>query len=214
MPYTPGPFSTPHLYVQWGGSLPGGDEWSCGLRMQPINQGAVDNSGRRLLGIASAIKAFHQRAESYISPRVNLEFVKVNAVGVDGKYIAQQTFQQIFSNTPGGGAETKGFPNQVALAITLKTAVSRGPAHKGRFYMPIPTTTVAADGRISVDDQAVIRTSASQLLSQLNSSDAGFAVAVMSRKLGSPANQNVIAMDVGRVLDTQRRRRNKLVEAY
>lgn len=209
-----GPFNTPHLYLQWGGTLPGGDEWSCGLRMIPINQGVATSNQARLDAAANAVHIFHGTVNSQISPRAVLTFAKLNAIGVNGRYVEQTTLEHIFPNEGGVGNEAKTPPNQVALVVSLTTAVSRGPAHRGRFYMPLPCLTPGIDGRITIADRNNVHDSAVDFLAALNAVDPNLKVAVMSRKLYAPASRLVTGIEVGRVLDTQRRRRNKLAEAY
>lgn len=211
----PGPFIAPHLYVQWGGTLPGNDIWSCGLRMSPINSGTVDSAASMLDGVSAAISAFHAGTTGMqIDSRAILNHVKVNAIGTDGKYMLPTTNEKVLANVPGGISTSTGFPNQIALAITLATAVSRGPAHKGRFYVPLPAYTVGSDGRIGKTYSDNAKAAANTLITALNAVNANMKVAVYSRKIGAPAQRLVTGALVGRVLDTQRRRRNALVEDY
>ena len=214
MSYFPGPYNVAHLYLQWGGTLPGGEEWSCGLRMQPVGQGVANNSQTRLDAAAAAIEKFHGTSPSEISPRAKLTFTKLNAIGTDGKYLANTTLEHVHANVPGTGLDSRTPANQIAMVVSLTTGFSRGPAHRGRFYLPLPTMTVGGDGRVDTGETAVVKQAATTLLTDLNAIDAGFKVAVMSRKLGAAIGRNVTGIEVGRVLDTQRRRRNKLVEAY
>jgi hypothetical protein len=214
MPYTPGPFNGPHLYLQWGGKLPGGDEWSCGLRMAGIAglTGPPTNDPTQLTKAAAAVEAWHQNGE--ISPRAILTFTKLNAIGRDGKYIEQTTMEHVHANVPGTGVDSRTLPNQVALAVSLTTGVSRGPAHRGRFYMPLPTMVVQSNGLISSDDALTVKNAATTFIAALNAMTANYQVAVFSRKAGAPSDRWVTGVEVGRVLDTQRRRRNKLAESY
>lgn len=215
MPYTPGPFSAAHFYLQWGGSLPGGDEWSCGMRMAANAPGLNPvNDPTALANAATAIEAFHSRGTSYISPRALLTFTKLNLIGTDGKYVSDTTLEHIHANVPGGGTDARTPPNQIAVVVSLLTGFSRGPAHRGRFYVPLPAMVVGTDGRADVNDVNFVKTSANTLIAALNASSPNYKIAVMSRKLGSPTARLVTGVEVGRVLDTQRRRRNKLAEAY
>lgn len=215
MSYFAGPFIAPHLYVQWGGKLPGGEEWSCGLRMATRNTGPwpATDAADNISAISTAIQAFHQRAASRIDNRVLLSFCKVNMIGTDGKYALATTNEHTFADIPAGGS-TFGFPNQIALAVTMKTAFSRGPAHQGRFYLPIPAIGLNAQGTIEQSDQIAVKGSCDTLLTALNAVSTKYGVAVFSRKLGSPAQNMVTGFKIGAVLDTQRRRRRSLVEAY
>jgi len=136
MAYVAGPFDSTHVYVQWGGKLPGNEQWSCGLRMYNATGGTLANDPAVLNAAAIAISAFHNRATSYISSSAKLSFVKANVIGTDGHYVAPTTLETVLADVPGGGSASNPYPNQVALAVSLVTGFSRGPAHRGRFYLP------------------------------------------------------------------------------
>lgn len=218
MTYEPGPFNGEHFYLQWGGTLPGGDEWSCGLRMAstPAAGGAaLANDPALTASTAAAVQAFHATAASEISPRAILTYSKFNVITAAGHYKDNVTQEHVFANIPGGGNAGFTPANQIALAISLTTGFARGPAHRGRFYMPLPTIMVGATGLIATADRDAIKTSAqNNLINALNAITPNLGVAVLSRKLGNPGSHFVTGVQVGLVLDTQRRRRNKLKEAY
>lgn len=225
MTYSPGNFDRKHGYLQWGGSLPGGEEWSCGLRFAETEGidlglgGAADWDYEALLDrFVPIVSDFHHDALMGVSSRANLEFLKFNRINVDGHYAEELTHQRVFGGV--GGGLSSGHPtNQVALAVTLTTAVTRGPAHSGRFYMPMPCFTPATDGLISeataVSAAGRVKTFVEALSDWPGidiASDGG--VCIMSRKAGSPMTRRVNGAKVGRVLDTQRRRRRSLRENY
>jgi hypothetical protein len=214
MVYVPGPFDSAHLYVQWGGKLPGAEDWSCGLRLRKKTAGNVDSGAGLLVGIGAAIATFHQDLNARISQAAKLQFVKVNAIGTDGKYREASTNQALYADLPGqmGGAQK--YPNQIAWAISLTTGFGRGPAHRGRFYVPLPMPSLEADGRITDAEADAMHTTAQTLITNINAVNADYEVAVFSRKLGGATNRKVTGVAVGRVLDTQRRRRRSLAEDY
>lgn len=214
MPYEVGPFDARHYYLQWGGTLPGGDEWSCGLRLASTSPSTAINDPTALAATAAAVEKFHKAAGTGCHSRAVLTFTKLNLIGEDGKYVDPVTYEYVHANVPGGGTSTTPPPQQICLAVSLLTGVSRGPAHRGRFYLPIPVFIAQTDGRISTADQATCKTSATTFLTDLNAVSGNTDVAVFSRKRLAPAHRLVTSMAVGRVLDTQRRRRNKLLEAY
>lgn len=211
--YQVGPYDAPHLYLQWGGKLPGLESWSCGIRLKKVT-GGVTQGGEpsgMIAAATAAITAFHQRAATMIHSSAKLSFVKLNGIALNGTYMTESTFETPVADLS-GGMTTPLVPNQVALAATLETGFSRGPAHRGRFYLPLPAIQVAADGVIGADLAASVAGSADTLLADLNAVNADFKVAVFSRKAGAPASRLVNDISVGRVLDTQRRRRRSLVE--
>jgi|EndMetStandDraft_3_1072993.scaffolds.fasta_scaffold85035_2 hypothetical protein len=215
MPYTPGNFDSSHLYLQWGGKLPGSEVWSCGLRMAITDAGGASNDPAGMIAaVTAAVQAFHVDVRTQISPRALLSFVKLNYIDPTGHYAEDTTYQSLLADIPGGGTVGLTPPNQVAWAVSLVTGYSRGPAHRGRFFIPLPTVPIDVDGRVTTGTRAPLAASAEALRVALNAVDAGYKVAVFSRKLGAPAHRLVTGVQVGRVLDTQRRRRNKLAEAY
>lgn len=227
MVYEPGPFERDHGYVQWGGSLPGGEQWSCGLRVActegiSTGPGAADgwDMAELLDHYTETIKAMHINPNAKINNRAKLDHVKFNRIGVDGHYLESVTYEEVFAPLSGGDAGQAVYhPNQVALVVSLTTDVNRGPAHRGRFYLPLPNCIPADDGLITVNDANTINGCMAAFLQFMadtpgidTASDPG--VVVMSRKLGSPATRRVTGCHVGRVMDTQRRRRRSLNEAY
>lgn len=215
MPYVAGPFDQAHLYLQWGGKLPGNEQWSCGLRIKSLS-GAIatpTDQNAMITGMKTAIQAFHVRAGSFIGSSALLSFVKLNTITTAGVYGVDTTTQQVVADVAGGGGSTI-IPNQVALAVTTETGFSRGAAHRGRFYLPMPSMAVQSDGTILSADATSVKTSCGTLLTALNAVNANFKVAIFSRKSGAPANRQVTGFSVGRVLDTQRRRRRSLAELY
>lgn len=215
MPYTPGPFDSEHVYLQWGGKLPGGEGWSCGLRMAKVLGGDLAQDAGWLNAAKTAVQAYHTNASSFISGGAKLSFVKANVINADGHYKFDTNNEVIVADVPGtNGDATPIHPNQVTYAVTLLTGFTRGPAHKGRFYVPLPNIIIGADGLMSTSNQTSAKTTANTLITALNAITANIQVAVFSRKSGAPAHRLVTGVTVGRALDTQRRRRKSLPEQY
>ena len=215
MAYTPGPFDVHHLYLQWGGKLPGNEQWSCGIRLTPVAPGGpVAVTSGMLDSAVMAIGLFHGSAGSKISPNAKLSFVKLNPIGVDGRYIFDDTTEAVVADVGGTGSGGATYPNQVALVVSLTTGFSRGPAHRGRFYLPLPTAPVDVNGMISASDAAGVGVKVDELLTNINAISAGMEASVMSRKDGAPGHRRITGCEVGRILDTQRRRRRSLIEDY
>lgn len=215
MVYVPGPFDASHIYLQWGGKLPGNEQWSCGMRMANTSGVGFSVSGAMLTAYSNAIKAFHQAAGTGIHANAKLSFVKANLITAAGLYQDEgATNQVVHADISGGMNPATLMPNQVALAVSLLTGFSRGAAHRGRIYLPLPTQVVDANGQIAAADCTAVNTAFSTMRTALNAGSTDWKLAVFSRKAGAAAHRLVTASAVGRVLDTQRRRRRSLLELY
>jgi len=231
MAYTRGDYDRKHLQLSWGGNLPGAEGWSCSLHL--ANDGsdialadtfleAVDVNSWVSGFIKDAIAAFHGRATTGINTYADLRWAKLALVQADGHYPPTGVPGVYTWSSPvagGGGSSYGTYPNQVALAVTMLAAITRGPAHIGRFYLPIPAFGIGTDGRITAAQADGVAASAKtflEALSDVPAVDVGGSpeVSLMSRKAGAAATHNVASIKVGRVPDTIRSRRRSLGESY
>lgn len=201
--------------IVWGGSLFTQEQWSCSVSAVGLTQGAVSATAETL---AAPIRDWMARPGSRLNTAARLEFVKFNEVSrITGKYLSANS--DTFEVTPSiAGAADQDGPGQICLAITLRTEVARGRASKGRFFSPFAAGDfIDADGGLQSPIPKAAADSAQELLSELNAAlavgvSAGERplVAVFSR-VGNLA-RDAQTVSVGRVLDTQRRRRRSIPE--
>lgn len=184
----------------YGLNLAGG-----GPLLDEFNQDALND-------LAADAVAFHGRPTSYIDPAAVLTEVKLARIGPDGKY-TDDPFVVAVSQA-GSGQSLHRHPFQVSLAVSLDTE-KRGPRGRGRFYMPMPTMPVAADGTVATVLAEEVRDSAKTFIDAVNNSP-GFDLTdtrvVVASSFGT--NSPVTEVRVGRVLDTIRTRRRQLSEKY
>ena len=97
----------------------------------PATQTLVDNC-------ATAVSNMWSAATTDIGQFHRLSFLRLAAIGIDGKYVpGTVSFDHTYTSpVPGGGAAIQLFPLQTAMVMTLKTAAPRGQAHHGRCYLP------------------------------------------------------------------------------
>lgn len=228
VPYTPGNFNKQHVLLQWGGPLPGLEEWSCSLRFcEQSSAGGLEVPPQAEVkswlegSVQEAVLAYHTRSSTRIHTNAKLAYAKLNRIDVEGHYMDSTTNEVIFADISGGNSDTgsQSLPNQCALAVSLTTGFSRGPAHRGRFYLPLPSVYMEdGSGAIVPNHVADIVASTKTFLEALADvpgldSPVSLTPSVMSRKAGAAANRPITGVEIGRIIDTQRRRRRSLSEA-
>lgn len=107
------------------------------------------------------------------------------------------------------GTDASGpLPPQCSIVVSMRTALFN-KAGRGRFYLPTFGVDVLAAGRLPNTARTQICTAAQKMVQSLNGS--GYTVVIYHRK--AKTHDNVVSVNVGDVYDTQRRRRDKLIEA-
>lgn len=128
-----------------------------------------------------------------------------------GEYGPDGEAVEYFLPTPVTGSASNGYP-QIACVLSLRTARARGYASNGRMYIPSARAPAPADGLITQAQAESIRDSGAAFIANVETSGVGVP-AVMST-VGAGRTEAITAVRVGRVMDTQRRRRNQLPELY
>lgn len=204
-----------HYLLQYGGTLyQGQDIWTNNIR---FTTGLLDIEGA-LDDLVTDISNHMQTANSGYSSRTQLEFVKLNKINSLGAYDDPTATHVRELTTPVQGATSSVYPPQVSLCVTLLTDNARGYASKGRVYIPVPSHGIGSDGKMSSAFAALTATAWAQFMANLGNTpglDAGnFNPAVVSQVPAGGAINEVTAVQVGTVMDTQQRRRNAFVEVY
>jgi hypothetical protein len=157
---------------------------------------------------------------------MKVEWCKANNIGPTGAYNSPDVSHTRFFAAPVPGVAGDPHPAQISCVATLLTAAQRGLANKGRMYFggiaagafsPTPDS-----GQISILQRDNFANHCKTLLNNLNNNpgfDAtspGLDAHVVSkgRLIGDGVARKVTAVKVGRVLDTQRRRRESIPEDY
>lgn len=204
------PFNVEHYLVAFGGPMYGStEEWSCSLRANTT--GASGTSDQAVCdSLATLLSSKWSGGQFPVGgAKAQLGWVKYNRVGVDGKYLGGSTILKEVAPPVGAGATT--YPPQVSLVATLETGLTRGLAHRGRMFLPVPRYAVGADGRISATDANGAAAEVAALLTAMNGL-AGFGTVVVASKTRAGDQRTVTGVTVGRVLDTMRSRRTSLGE--
>lgn len=195
-----------HLYLTWGGpSCQDGESWQSGLRFPvPTYPGST-----QLEDVDLAIYTWLSDPQTACSGLFRHAWTKLAVIGTDGRY-PDDVDALLYEKTPGTVGSGNGHPPQCSVAVTTLTERTRGRGVRGRMYLPGNNSTIADDGRISVTAATNIATRTAQFIDEVTDL-MGVPAAVFS-EVGAGAYNPIVAVGVGRVVDTQRRRRRSLVE--
>lgn len=200
-----------HWLLNMSGPLFGVERWSMGLRLTP-NFGPNDQAGQQALCDAyAAVVANWVTTAGVLGAQAKLDLVKFNLIGIDGRY------QESWSNfteyaTPVAASVSTAMPPQIALAVGLRTAATRGLAARGRIYIPAPQIGIeTSTGRMPTSGPTFFAGKVKDLINSLNAVEPGRRVVVCSN-VGAGEEREVTAVECGRVLDTMRSRRTKFEE--
>jgi hypothetical protein len=224
------PYPNTHMYLTVHGDAYGATEqWQFGLR---LTDGGV--SGQVTADAASGpVQSWWSNVNNGFIATHRLTSIKCAQIDVDGHYPPTVISGEHFYVPPVAGptawASNQQAIPQNSICVTLTTAVPRGHASKGRVFLPPQIFDVQADGLLIATDAATIAQGFRDLIAALNAQTVIGNVIVASRGKGvrsvddkgkvtytfpNPgAQNNVTGVAVGRVVDTQRRRRRSLTES-
>lgn len=204
-------FPTETARVVVSGTIYGIEEWSFGVTLIP-RDGATGGN------ITSIPQSVQDATQNFVvqscSSAVRLRMIKANPLDTDGRYQSQgrtTAWEWPLPLPVGSGGNLQ--PAQIALAVSLRTANPRGLAGKGRFYLPGPNAGIGSDGYVAPSAVEGLQARAATWIAALNAGFPTWRVGVASDVRGG-AIQPVTGVTVGRVLDTVRSRRTKLLEQY
>jgi hypothetical protein len=159
----------------------------------------------------------------FLDPNLNLSWadysdliaVKIAAVGIDGHYLTEP----ILGDTTSHRGSARSVLPQATIVLSLRTASSFGGGNFGRMYLPHTALPMIANSAVSEDSTtSALASAAADFLDAVTERinlDSGSVIfpAVMSQG-ATPSGKKITKVLVGRVTDTQRRRRNRLDEGY
>jgi hypothetical protein len=214
----------PHILLAWGGRLGTlGESWSNQVRMtaNTTSTAELENLAEQRIDddIATKVKDLVGSAGGLYSTQAYLDWVKMNAIGADGRYSSDSESNTFFYAPPQTVGIKGQAPYQLAVVITFTTTAARGRGHQGRLY--VPAGLVATDtGTIEIQNTFAVgaATAFATFLEAINDApgldDENLRAAVHSN-VGTPGPvHDITGVKVGKFFDTQRRRRAQLRENY
>lgn len=207
--------------LTFGGAIAGGNDiWSCGLSFGGIGNEVAEDSNFALLAaaisdIGDEVQTFIGYTETLVPTGAKLDSIKLAHIGVDGHYLEEAVEIPWVSQ----GSSNASYVPQNTIVNGLVSNKWKDPGKNNRFYLPsIPPPTTGAYQLSELEAEGYVSRLASfiEALNDIGVATTGLGgahVAVVSNS-GEGYESSVVEVRVGRVIDTQRRRRNKLDEDY
>jgi hypothetical protein len=198
------------------------EHWSFGFHLTRTNVANEDatKGDVRQGDMTAALTAF--MASGIFSNKIEVRDWRLYEIGTNGKM--QNNSPILVEFAPGilkGTSNGAIFPSQCSVAVSL-IANNRGPAQRGRFFLPGVVTTVGDDWLLGDSVAGVIRGAATTFIKACSDAidlDLANSAEVCNVSTGPPGSttgtlQVVDHVEVGRVVDTIRNRRRSLLEQY
>lgn len=196
------------------GSMPSGEEWSVNPVYAIGGDFGTTVSAEQCQTIATAIAAIvvPTGITQNLSSAVAVTGARVEARTLAGDLESQG---EAFKAVPATGSGSSPHPFQTSIVSSLRTSRA-GASGRGRLYWPVlsmslGTSTVRPTAATVTSFMTGVKTYLSSIESAIEVTLTGVSLVVWSRKLLQ--TNNVTAIQVGDVLDVQRRRRDSLIEA-
>lgn len=169
--------------------------------------------------IHNRVKTFFGAATSLISWAAVLDTIKIQRWDASGALIPGDTVFSTGIAAQAGGSQRNIVP-QVAVAVSFRGTVARGPGANGRMYLPMINNIPTATGHMEQNDVNGIIGNAKTMFDGIKTdlTTTGNALVLASpggtNPVTSPINVPVTTLRIGDVVDTIQRRRNGLRENF
>lgn len=211
-----------HKCTLMGTMLGGNEIWTTSFWMGEEGFGATIPTQAAVDAIAVLWQAFFTHGDSKINSSFKTTGVKLALIDDEGESDPDNTKYKYYATPISGTSTDSGImPPQVSLCATLTSAKVRGWGSKGRMYLPGVNAPLLSDGHINSTTVLGIVGKLKTFLDGVNASvDVTLPVALNAAATfsGTAIHGNgifpVTGVKIGNVYDTQRRRRNQLVESY
>lgn len=215
-----------HVLLAWGGdAYEQQEEWSNSTRLKHIGGDAGPAMQADVLAslddVEAAVRAYYSDPQARYAFNTRLTWIRMNVISAaTGRYLYPNDPVLVEVDPPLASTSSTGVP-QVAYCVTLRSGIRRGPAARGRWYVPtaMESPPVTSTGVLPAAGCVERAEAASRFLEALQDISIGAGPNTWSPWLyGSGINGDADAavqtVSVGNVLDTQRRRREQIAETY
>lgn len=158
--------------------------------------------------LAAACVTFWNAVKAYAPTDSRMTGVRINALDATNHVISGANFIDLIAPIPGTRTATEQLPAQVSVAATLRTG-RRGPAGRGRMYLPLNGVTLSS-GKLG---STVKNTVGAAVAAFLEDVEEVLPVPAVVNS-GPQTYSAVSSVEVGDLVDIQRRRSNAVDEIY
>ena len=210
-----------HALLAFGGFdnsySPGFEIWQCHVR--GLFDSEADYSDMQSICdiIAGRLRTWFGASANYMSSAATLNWVKLNEIGPDGRYVSDIT--NITEVTAQAGGQPPHTPSILTCAFSWTTGATRGLAHRGRIFPPVALDAVTT-GTVGTK-QSNYRTSALSLLTAIAPTGTlthdglpPYVVSPGGKHSSVGVARRITGVEIGDLVDVQRRRKSALPEAY
>lgn len=206
-----------YFRVSIKGLLPGGEVWSVNPVYQPL-MGSVATDPAKMLAAATAVAGVVPGSELNLGISNNGSTTGARVEARDSSFNLLEVGEYSLPS-PRVGNTPANKPNQTAVVLGLRTPYP-GASNRGRLYWPALAIAMGSGtGKIASASVTALSTQAAAYLAAIGDALTGVfpdgdteMLSVYSRTKGSA--RHVTQIWVGDVFDTQRRRRDAIVESY
>lgn len=211
----------PYDFIKFtfGGQLAGNNEiWTCGFHIGKANS---DVGAGQFLALEAELPALGALVRAYVADTTmripsgaSVQWIKLALIGKDGKYIREPL--EYILPTAGSGGNPQGYVPQASTVVTLVSAKFKDPGKYNRFYLPAASPSGTGSYRLTAQQIADMSARSAQFLGDVHEAIYHEADTLTIKAVSQNVSQyyDVVYARVGDVLDTQRRRRNKIAENY
>ena len=211
----------PYQFIKFtfGGQLAANNEiWTCGFH---LGHGTADTTVGQFNALEASLPSLGTLVRSYIMDTdmripsgASVQWIKLALIGTDCKYVIEPL--EYILPTEGSGALSAGYVPQASTVITLVSGKFKDPGKYNRFYLPTGSPSGSGSYKLSQVQTDAMSTRSAEFLGDVHEivyhEANGLTIKAVSQNVSE--YYDVIWARVGDVLDTQRRRRNKIAETY
>lgn len=136
--------------------------------------------------------------------------IKASHIGLNGYVVGNNVVEEFFEPPLRGTGGAPFPPGQLAMVVTLRSQVRKGPGALGRMYIPSPIISVQEDGLVKSSDINVLSDAFSKFINGVNEDLNDGELVGLTSPAGDGVQSAVTSFRIDNRIDTQRRRTNNL----